>query len=263
MKKKYNRKCALLILPSLAGIGVFYLIPYIRVIFYSLIENQFSKKFVGLKNYGTLLKNSYFRLAMKNSLLLILIGVPILVLTALIISILILNLNKRWRKLRISFILPMLIPTSSIVLIWRIIFSEIDSPLPIYLLFIWKNVGLLVILFSAAFTMLDPLIFEAAKLDGASGIKLHSKITLPLIAPTIYFTTLLGIVFTFKIFRESFLYYGSNYPPNHSYTLQYYMNNHFFKLNYQNLATGAILTSLIIYIIVLLGIRIQKKWQWQ
>ena len=171
MKKKYNRKCALLILPSLAGIGVFYLIPYIRVIFYSLIENQFSKKFVGLKNYGTLLKNSYFRLAMKNSLLLILIGVPILVLTALIISILILNLNKRWRKLRISFILPMLIPTSSIVLIWRIIFSEIDSPLPIYLLFIWKNVGLLVILFSAAFTMLDPLIFEAAKLDGASGIK--------------------------------------------------------------------------------------------
>lgn len=260
MRKQYNFKSALLLLPSLIGIAVFYVIPYIRVVFYSLIENQFSKKFVGFKNYGLLLNNIYFRLAMKNSLLLIAIGVPILVLIAFIISVLLLNMDKLWRKLRISFILPMFIPTSSIVIIWRVIFNESESVLPIYLLYIWKNVGLIVILFSAAFSMLDPMIYEAAKLDGASGIKLHSKITIPLIMPTTFFVTLLGIVFSFKIFRESFLFYGTNYPPNHSYTLQYYMNNHFFKLNYQYLATGAILTSLIIYVIVLGGIKLQKRW---
>lgn len=260
MRKRYNLKCILLLCPSLVGIVVFYVVPYLRVILYSLIENQFSKKFVGLHNYWELINNSYFRLAMKNSLLLIAIDVPILVLSAFIISILMIRMNKHWKKLRISFILPLLIPTSSVVIIWRAIFLENESVFPIFILFIWKNIGLSVILFSAAFSMLDPLIFEAARLDGAYGIKLHSRITLPLIMPTTFFVTLLGIVYSFKIFRESFLYYGSNYPPDHSYTLQYYMNNHFLKLNYQYLATGAVLTSVIIYLIVLFGLKLQKRF---
>ena len=70
----------------------------------------------------------------------------------------------------------------------------------------------------------------------------------------------LGVVYCFRTFRESYLYYGTNYPPDYSYTLQYYMNNHFFKLNYQNLASGAVITSFIVAVIVIVGVRLQKRF---
>ena len=74
------------------------------------------------------------------------------------------------------------------------------------------------------------------------------------------FSVLLSIVNSFKIFKESYLYYGSKYPPNHSYTLQYYMNNHFLKLNYQSLSCSAILTSVVILLIVLCGLWLQRRY---
>ncbi|MCH5274185.1 MAG: sugar ABC transporter permease [Lachnospiraceae bacterium] len=258
--KKYLLKCRLFLLPSLLGVALFYVFPYLRVIYYSLIENQFSRKFVGLKNYLMVLKNTYFRLALKNSLLLIVIAVPVLVAAAFGLSVLLLKMNGRWKILRIAFIFPMLVPTASVVVVWRTLFDAGESVLPVYLLFIYKNIGLLVILFSAAFSTLDHTVFEAARLDGAHGFNLHRKITLPLIYPTLLFVVLIGVVYSFKVFRESYLYFGTNYPPDHSYTLQYYMNNHFFKLNYQYLAAAAVLTSLIIYLIVYVGVKLQKKF---
>jgi len=262
MKTKYQRKCKYLLLPSLVGLLIFYCIPFVRVIYYSLIENQFSKKWVGLKNYRTLFANPYFRLAMKNSLLLILVGVPVLVAGALFVSMLFLKLDRRLKKLRLAVILPMLLPTASIIFVWRMVFAAVkESPAPIYSLFIWKNIGIIVILCSAALTLLDGDLYEAAKLDGAYGIRLHFYVTLPLLAPTLFFVTLLGIVYSFRIFRESYLYYGSNYPPDAGYSLQYYMNNHFMKLNYQYLASGAVITTILICIIIAAGIRLSRKFE--
>lgn len=256
----YLRKCRLLLFPSLLGIAVFYVIPYVRVIYFSMIDNQFNRRFVGLKNYKMVLSNTYFQLALRNSFLLIVAAVPVLVAGAFVISIFLHRMEGKWKLLRIAFIFPMLVPTASIALVWRTVFSESDSVIPIYFLFWYKNLGLLVILISAALSTLDASVFEAARLDGASGLVLHRKITLPLVFPTILFTVLLGIVYSFKVFRESYLYYGGAYPPDHSYTLQYYMNNHFLKLNYQNLASAAVLTSLVLYFIVWGGVKLQKKY---
>ena len=258
--KKYLLKCKLLLFPSLFGIALFYVIPYIRVIYYSFIENQFSRRFVWFDNYKTVLGNSYFRLALKNSLFLIVFAVPVLVTGAFVLSLLLLKMKGRWRMLRIAFIFPMLVPTASVVLVWRTLFAGNESVFPVYFLFWYKNIGLLVILISAAFSTLDNAVFEAARLDGAKGLMLHRKITLPLIFPTLLFTVLIGVVYSFKVFRENYLFYGGSYPPDHSYTLQYYMNNHFMKLNYQYLASGAVLTSLILYVIVVVGVKLQKKY---
>lgn len=73
--------------------------------------------------------------------------------------------------------------------------------------------------------------------------------------PTIFFTVLLSIVNSFRIFKESYLFFGTNYPPDHSYTLQYYMNNNFLKLDYQSLASAAVLTSVLVFLIVMGGLR--------
>lgn len=257
----WNIRCMLCLLPSLLGIVIFFFWPFIRVLYYSVINNQFHKKLVGLSNYIDTVLNPHFQLAMKNSLMLILIGVPLLVVIALVLSLLLAFYLNRFPRLRDAFILPMLIPTASIVLIWQQLFSGFTSSMPIYLLFIWKNIGICIILLTAALTTIDKSMFEAAKIDGAKTFHIHRKITIPVIMPTIFFTVLLSIVNSFKIFKESYLYYGNKYPPDHSYTLQYYMNNNFLKFDYQALASSSVLTSVLILCIVVVGLRLQRRYQ--
>lgn len=256
----WNSKCMLCIGISMIGTLLFFIIPYIRILYYSLIDNQFRRNFVGLKNFMETLQNKYFLLALKNSILLIFICVPILILLALFISLALAYGIKKIKTCRIAFILPMILPTASIVMVWRMVFSDNETVLPIYTLFIWKNIGICIVLLTAAFTAIDKEIYEAAGLDGTTVFQLHRYITVPLIAPTILFTVLLSIVNSFKVFKESFLYFGGKYPPESSYTLQYYMNNNFLKLDYQALATGAILTSILIFIIVLGGLALQRRF---
>ncbi len=257
---KWNTKCKLCLLPSLIGTAIFFIIPYIRVLYYSLIDNQFRRNFVGFDNYIKTLTNKYFLLSLKNSLMIIVIAVPILMALALATS-LVLSYGIKWlRKTQFAFVLPMVIPTASIVLIWRSVFAGSTTVLPIYLLYIWKNIGICVVLLTAAFTSIEKSIFEAARLDGAGSFAIHTRITIPMIAPTIFFTALLSIVNSFKIFKESYLFYGTNYPPDYSYTLQYYMNNNFLKLNYQSLATSAVLTSILVFCIVAAGMAIQRRY---
>lgn len=258
----WNLRCTLCLLPSLLGILVFFLVPYARVLFYSVISDQFRRKLVWFDNYREILSNEFFRLAMKNSLKLIAIGVPLLILMALALSVLLAFTLKRFPILRDAFIFPMLVPTAAIVLVWQQFFVSTDTAMPIYVLFLWKNLGICLILLTSALTTLDPEIYEAARMDGARQFSIHWRLTIPMIAPAIFFTVLLAIMNSFKIFKESFLYYGSKYPPNHSYTLQFYMNNNFLKFDYQALAASSVLTSLLVLGIVAAGFYLQKRYEY-
>lgn len=260
MRLRWKTKCMLCLIPSLAGIAFFFVVPYVRVLYYSLIDNQFRRNFVGIANYINTLKNEYFLLALKNSMLLIAVAVPILIILSLVISLALSYGIRRIRGLRTAFILPMVIPSASAALVWSQFFSGGESILPIYLLFIWKNIGICVILMTAAFTCIDKAIYEAAAIDGARPFALHTRVTVPIILPTVVFSTLLVIVNSFKIFKEVFIYYGgTNYPPEAGYTLQYYMNNSFLKLDYQSLAASAVLTSLLVFLIVLGAMAVQRR----
>ena len=157
---KWNTKCKLCLLPSLIGTAIFFVIPYIRVLYYSVIDNQFRRNFVWLDNYIGTLNNEYFLLALKNSLLLIVICVLVLIILALVIS-LALSYGIKWiRKTRFAFVLPMVIPTASVALIWRSVFAENTTVLPIYLLFIWKNIGICIVLLTAAFISIEKSFYE-------------------------------------------------------------------------------------------------------
>jgi len=259
---RWNLRCLFCFSPSLIGIFIFFLIPYIRVFYYSVISDQFQRKFVWIDNYKKILDNDYFQLAMKNSLKLIVVGVPLLILMAILLSVILAFILKRFSVLRDIFIFPMLVPTAAIVLIWQQFFGIGETALPIYLLFLWKNLGICLILITSALTTINPSVYEAARMDGARPFQQHLHLTVPIIAPSIFFTVLLAIMNSFKIFKESFLYYGSKYPPDHSYTLQFFMNNNFLKFDYQALATSSVLTSLLVLAIVGVGFYFQKRFEY-
>lgn len=258
----WNLRCLFCLLPSLIGIFLFFLLPYARVLYYSMISDQFRRKFVWLDNYREIVSNTYFRLAMKNSLKLIVIGVPLLILMALLLSVLLAFALKRFPVLRDAFIFPMLVPTAAIVLVWQQFFVSTKTAMPIYLLFLWKNLGICLILLTSAMTTTDAAVYEAARMDGANPFQQHFRLTVPMIAPSVFFTVLLAIMNSFKIFKESFLYYGSKYPPEHSYTLQFFMNNNFLKFDYQALAASSVLTSLLVLVIVGAGFYLQKRFEY-
>ncbi len=266
-----NLETKSLIIMGLCSFGfiLFYLLPFIFSIYYSLINNAFDKKFVWFKNYIEVLQNDYFKLALKNTFQFTFIGVGLLIPISFILSIVIVNLSKSLDFVKSAFFIPMLLPTASVIIIWKILFGDYSyiyellhnntGRIPIYLLFLWKNCGYNIILFSAAFLSVDKSIYEAASLDGVNTIQKHLYITLPLIFPTVFFIFIISLVNSFKIFKEVYLFYGTSYPQSHLYLVQHYMKNHFDKLNYQNLTTGAIIFAFVVYIIVAIGYKIQDK----
>jgi|GEM_PF-172320 len=271
---KYNNfdlRTKALFLMCLCSLGfiLFYLIPFLFSVYYSLINNPFDKNFVGIKNYIEVIRNHYFRLALKNTFAFTFIGVGILIPVSFILSVIIVNLTKSMNYIKPAFFIPMLLPTASVIVIWKILFGDYSyindflnndtGRLPIYLLFLWKNCGYNIILFSAAFLSVDKFIYEAASLDGVNIFQKHIYITFPLIMPTVFFIFIISLVNSFKIFKEVYLFYGTSYPEQNLYLVQHYMKNHFDKLNYQNLTTGAIIFALFVYIIVAIGYRFQEK----
>lgn len=233
-------------LPALLGVLLFYLLPFLKVVYYSLIKGQYQEKFVWLANYKSVLTNPYFLLACKNTLLLIGICVPFFLLGAMAISLLELHGGAAGRMVGKFSVLPLFLPSISVAAAFALLFEEIPSPLPVYSMFLWKYVGMGVIILSAAFSSVDRKIYEAARMDGADFFSIHFRITIPLCMRPIKFALVLGVVYCFRTFRESYLYYGTNYPPDYSYTLQYYMNNQFLKLNYQTMAAASVLITLIL-----------------
>lgn len=225
---------------------MFYFLPFLKVIYYSFLKGQYQKKFVWLKNYKTVLGNQYFQLACGNTFKLIVICVPLFLLISILISLLSLSGGRVGRLVRKLSILPLFLPSVSVVAAFFSVFEKVESPLPVYSIFLWKYIGMGVVILVAAFSSVEPEIYEAARMDGAGPVAMHTCITLPMCTKPIQFTVVLGVVYCFRTFRESYLYYGANYPPDYSYTLQYYMNNQFLKLNYQSMAAASVMITLLL-----------------
>jgi multiple sugar transport system permease protein len=117
------------------------------------------------------------------------------------------------------------------------------------MIFIWKNMGYNMVLFLSGLSGIPKEYYEAAAVDGAGRLKVFTHITAPNLIPTFVLVVIMSIINSFKVFKEIFLLSG-NYPHESVYMLQHFMNNMFFSLNYQKLATA---TSILVIIIALMG----------
>lgn len=260
MKLKFFTKLKLCVLPAVAGLLVFYFLPFVKVLYYSVLKGQYQKEFVGLQNYKSVLSNQYFQLACFNTVKLIAVCVPVFLVCAMLISLFSIYGGRIGRLLRKISILPLFLPSVSVVSAFFVLFGQVESELPMYGMFLWKYLGMGVVILAAAFASVEPELYEAARMDGAGPWVMHVHITLPICARPMQFTVVLGVVYCFRTFRESYLYYGTNYPPDYSYTLQYYMNNQFLKLNYQSMAAASVIITLLLAgFIALLGRKGERR----
>ena len=127
MKKKHKkwkeRKWELgFLLPSLIGVGIFFVVPFGVIIYYSMVDSPIDPRFVFLQNFVNLFHNSAFLQAAKNTAVFSLTAVPLAVLLSLGMAI-ILEQNIPLRStFRTFFLTPLMVPTASIVLIWQVFF---------------------------------------------------------------------------------------------------------------------------------------------
>ncbi len=269
-KRREKAVSWLYILPGLAGVLTFYVIPFGLIIYYSLIDNVANKNFVGLDNFMALFKNTAFITASKNTFTFSLTTVFSAVLLSLLLAIILDAKIPGKSKFRTCFLSPMMVPTASIILIWQVIFSfngsfntfisifglePIDwlksdySQIVVGLLFLWKNLGYNMILFMSALSNIPKDQLEAAEVDGANSLQRFFKIKLRYISPSLFFVLLLSLINSFKIFREVYLLTGQ-WPYETLYFLQHFMNNTFKSLDYPRLSAAAILMSLVIIVII-------------
>ncbi|MDR0325531.1 MAG: sugar ABC transporter permease [Oscillospiraceae bacterium] len=269
-------------LPALAGFVLLYLYPFIRSLWYSMLDRT-REEFVFIDNYFELFQNRHYVHGLRNTFTFSMIGVICLVTLSVLLSFGLLRLGKRLAFIRHLLVMPMILPTVSAVFAWRLVFDNgilevltvyyefaygphialVNADmhdfwiiLPLYLIYIWKNIGINIIILSAAMASIPPEVREAAEIDGARGFRLHRRVTLPLISPALVFVTVLSFVNALKIFRESYLFFGgTDYPPDIAYTVQYFMNNMFRFGNYPHLsAASTIFTVIVVMFLVVVYI---------
>ena len=258
--------------PSVLGVLLFFVLPFLVVIYFSFVNNPVAKKFVGLTNYINVIQNGAFRTAVGNTLFFSVVAVPLAVILGMALAFLLDAGIPLKSELRSCFLTPLMVPTASIVLIWQVLFDyngvvnvavqkfgggQVDwlkssaGLLVIILLFLWKNLGYNMILFLSSMGNIPKDIIEVAELDGANRWQIFLHVKLRYLSPTIMFVTILSMINSFKVFREIYLLTGE-YPYGALYMLQHYMNNTFASADYQKLSTAAIYMSFVM--IVIMGI---------
>jgi len=249
----------LIMLPGLLGLTVFYVLPFFGGIWYSLTDGSFTSRFVGIDNYRRIWQNEMFLLGLKNTMELSLLCTPTIWLMSFLIALMLHRMKGNANFLRNVYLLPYLMPTSAILLIWLLAFdyggvinrllSIFGIPrvlwlqgntlrAPVVLMYVWKNLGFSLVIFSAALQAVPTALYEYAELEGASLRQQAFSITLPMIIPTAFLILVMAWINAFKIFKEVY-FIGGAYPSNAVYTLQHYMNNMFLKLDYQNVTSSA------------------------
>ena len=269
----------LFLLPGLLGVAVFYILPFGISLRYSFLDRPVGGSFVGFANFLELLTNRAYLLGLRNTLRFIAISVPLNLGLSLGVAMLISKLPRHKQLVSLFFLIPLVIPSGSMVSFWRSLFA-LDGALNgilyglgierinwlgsdyamlvMVLIFIWKNLGFNMVLYLAGLSSIPKDSYESAGIDGANPWQTFVHITLPGLASTSVLALIMSIVNSFKVFREIFLITGTH-PHESIYTLQHFMNNMFASLNYPRLTSAT--TILVVMIAVFTGglLRLERK----
>lgn len=234
-----NRKGWLYLLPAIAFLGLFMVYPLIDVFIYSFEEgyNFASQTYLGVGgyNYGYVLHDPYFLQALKNTFILVIITVPVSTGLALLISVGLSSIKKVRELYQTIFFLPYVTNTLAVGLVFMILFKQtpytdglanlilswfnagpvdfIDGPywakmFVLCLYTVWIVMPFKVLILTSALASVDEIYYNAAKVDGTSKFRIFTKITLPMISPTLFYLIITGFIGAFKAYSDAVALFG-------------------------------------------------------
>lgn len=203
------------LLPALVLFIIFTVAPFIMSVVLSFTDYNgvtFSGNF-NFENYQFILKDKFFLNSIKNAALFAIFYVPLSIITSLIVAFLISKVKLKHNYLKVIYYIPSLTSGAAMIFVWKSLLSstslELDSGytalVVIIAISLYGCLGGNMLIYLAAMTGIDPKVYEAAEIDGASKWKQFLHITIPLLRPSTYFiftTTLIG---SFQLFDVIYL----------------------------------------------------------
>ena len=277
-----------MIAPVTIGLIIFYFYPFFRVIrdsFHNIGSFDRDLGFVGLDNYTTMLQDQEMWQTLGNTFKYVIIIVPLSLMLALLIAVL---LNAKIRGLsvfRVIYFLPAITMSVAVSMVWRWIFNgdfgilngilgsfgvparqwlsdKSTAMLCICVVAIWSNVGYYMIILLAGIQGISKGYYEAAEIDGATGVQKFFKITLPLLTPTIFYVVIMLIISTFQTFDGIYLMIGtkSNAIKWTQSVVMYFYRSAFDYSKKGYASAIAVLLFVIIMTLTVFQMKMQKKW---
>lgn len=280
MKKisKTTLQSWIFIIPSVILIALFVFYPMIQAFILSFQNNTGSDFFfVGFKNYQRLLTDTTFHKALLNTIVFLLIQVPIMLILALIISNMLNNPRLKFKGIfRTAIFLPCVTSLVAYSIIFKSLFANdgfinaflvntgiLNTPIDwitdpfwakvlIIISITWRWTGYNMIFYLAGLQGIDSSVYEAADIDGASTFAKFRFITLPSLKPIILFTAINSTIGTLQLFDET-MNITKGGPANSTLTVSNYIYNIMFKFN-PNFGYAAAVSYVIVLLIVVLSL---------
>lgn len=282
LKKKQNITGWAFLTPAAVLIAVMSFYPMIRALILSFKTGiGANMEWVGLYNYTRMFKDVVFMTALKNNFLYLIIQVPIMLVLALILASILNDKHLRFKGLfRTMIFLPCATSLVSYAIIFRSLFAvdgfvntvlvnlgilntgynflgnPTSARIIIIIALIWRWTGYNMVFYLAGLQNIEYSVYEAARIDGASPFKQFTKITVPLLKPTILLTAIMSTNGTLQLFDES-VNLTNGGPSNSTITMSHYIYNMSFKY-VPNFGYAAAMSYLILILVAILAF-IQMK----
>ena len=239
--ERNNPKGWLYLLPAIAFLGIFMVYPLIDVLIYSLEEgyNFASQTYFGIGsyNYQYVLHDPYFLQALKNTFILVVITVPLSTGIALLISVGLSSIQKLRDLYQTIYFLPYVTNTLAVGLVFMILFKQtpytdglanlilswfgvtpidfIGGPywakmFVLCFYTVWVVMPFKILILTSALASVDQTYYNAAKVDGTSKWRIFTKITLPMISPTLFYLIITGFIGAFKAYSDAVALFGTD-----------------------------------------------------
>lgn len=287
-KKISNHLWAVFFLaPLLLGLGLFYVYPFFKNIFNSFTTlGAFGNwSWNGLGNFERLAQDQAVWVGFKNTIIYTVVAVPFIVILSMSIAQL-LNTKIRFKTFyRVLYFLPAVTMPAAIGMIWKWIYNGqfgilnyilslfgissinwVSDPdyamIALIVVGIWSGLGMNIIYFLGGLQTIPESYYEAAEIDGATPFQKFTKITIPLLSPTIFFVTMTQFIGSFQMFDMVFMLIGrSSQAMDSTKTIVYVFYQYAFEFMEKGYASAI---SLVIFIAILLitlfQLWAQKKW---
>jgi len=238
---KKEWKAWLYLLPAIAFLGAFLVYPLFDVFIYSFEEgyNSASQTYfgVGLYNYSYVLHDPYFLQALKNTFILVIFTVPISTGIALLISVGLNSIQKLRELYQTVFFLPYVTNTLAVGLVFMILFKKTpytDGLVNLVLNFfgmtsvdfiggpywakmfvlcfytVWVVMPFKILILTSALASVNQNYYNAAKVDGTPRLRIFTKITVPMISPTLFYLIITGFIGAFKAYSDAVALFGTD-----------------------------------------------------
>ncbi len=281
----------LFVAPNLAAVAVFMLFPLGFSLYMSFQKwDVFTPpKFVGLKNFGELFTaDPLFLIAVRNSVVFTLGTVVPTVLISLVVAGVLNRKVKGIGTFRTIIFLPLAISSVVMAVVWQFVFNTDNGllnimlgwigigPIPwlveprwamvsLCIVSVWRSVPFATVVLLAAMQGVPEAVYEAAKIDGAGGIRQFVSITVPLIRGAISFVVVISIIHAFQAFDMVYVLTGPNGGPESStYVLGIMLFQHafsFLEFGYASALAWVMFAILLVLTVVQLRLTHRRSWE--